>query len=625
MCGLLGSISREPVSPALWTAACKLQAHRGPDDSGEWNSRVGDWNLAVAHQRLSILDLSPTGAQPMIHPVTGSVLVYNGEIYNFVELKAELKAVGVNFIGHSDTEVLLHGLEHWGIEATLAKLNGMWAFAWIDRAKRKVHLSRDRCGEKPLYIAVQRDRVLFASEMKAILRLTGGRRALNVQAIAEFMKLGILDADRHTMFLGIEQVPASGLLTLSLDGFNIVTHEYIYWQCPVTNNAVEPFPQFVDRVRETFLDSVKIRLRSDVSVGILLSGGLDSSSITGAAHALGAKNMTLLSLVSDDPSVDESPFIEAVGRHFGWPVTKIKLPSDPQTLFGHLKEVIGHMEAPVGSLSNVAHYLLMRAARDNGITVVLSGQGGDEVFCGYRKYLGFHLQSLVRQNHPFTALRTLGSFLRNGTMVNQFRFAEAKRYLPSKIFERRQSNLGPRLSMCAVAAVGLLPDESLGARQRRDLMQLSVPTLNHFEDRMSMAWSREIRLPFLDHRLIEMLISAPAEYKLAKGWSKYALRSAVVDLLPPEITWRKDKQGFSNPEGVWMKTTLKEIILRDFLHPEARIFRLGLLDREAVLNEYERYCAQKPQQGRVWSKDIFQVIALEVWLGCFSEFIEGAN
>ena len=305
MCGLLGSISREPVAPAVWTAACKMQAHRGPDDSGEWNSHVGDWNIAVAHQRLSILDLSPAGAQPMIHPVTGSVLVYNGEIYNFVELKAELKAAGVNFIGHSDTEVLLHGLEHWGIEAMLAKLNGMWAFAWIDRAKRKVHLCRDRCGEKPLYIAVQRDRVLFASEMKAILRLTGGRRALNVQAIAEFMKLGILDADRHTMFLGIEQVPASGLLTLSLDGSNIVTHECIYWQCPVTNNAVEPFPQFVDRVREIFLDSVKIRLRSDVPVGILLSGGLDSSSITGAAHALGAKNMTLLSLVSDDPSVDE--------------------------------------------------------------------------------------------------------------------------------------------------------------------------------------------------------------------------------------------------------------------------------------------------------------------------------
>ena len=625
MCGLLGSISREPVSPALWTAACKMQAHRGPDDSGEWNSRVGDWNITVAHQRLSILDLSPAGAQPMIHPVTGSVLVYNGEIYNFVELKAELKAAGVNFIGHSDTEVLMHGLEHWGIEATLAKLNGMWAFAWIDRAKRKVHLSRDRCGEKPLYIAVQRDRVLFASEMKAILRLTGGRRGLNVQAIAEFMKLGILDADRHTMFLGIEQVPASGLLTLSLDGSNIVTHECIYWQCPVTNNAVEPFPQFVDRVREIFLDSVKIRLRSDVPVGILLSGGLDSSSITGAAHALGAKNMTILSLVSDDPSVDESPFIEAVGRHVGWPVTKIKLPSDPQTLFGHLKELTWNMEAPLGSLSNVAHYLLMRAARDNGITVVLSGQGGDELFCGYRKYLGFHLQSLVHQNHPFTALHTFGSFLRNGTIINQFRFAEAKRYLPSKIFGRRQSNLGARLAICQVPTVGLLPGESLGARQRRDLMQLSVPTLNHFEDRTSMAWSREIRLPFLDHRLIEMLVPAPAEYKLAKGWSKYALRSAVVDLLPPEITWRKDKRGFSNPEGVWMKTTLKETILRDFFHPEANIFRLGLLDRDGVLDEYERYCAQKTQRGSVWSKDIFQAIALEAWLECFSEFIEGAN
>ena len=446
-----------------------------------------------------------------------------------------------------------------------------------------------------------------------------------MQAIAEFMKLGILDADRHTMFLGIEQVPASGLLTLSLDGSNIVTHECIYWQCPVTNNAVEPFPQFVDRVRETFLDSVKIRLRSDVPVGILLSGGLDSSSITGAAHALGAKNMTLLSLVSDDPSVDESPFIEAVGRHVGWPVTKIKLPSDPQALFGHLKELTWNMEAPLGSLSNVAHYLLMRAARDNGITVILSGQGGDEIFCGYRKYLGFHLQSLVRQNHPFTALRTLGSFLRNGTMVNQFRFAEAKRYLPSKLSTNRRSNLGARLSMCEVTAVGLLPGESLGARQRRDLLQLSVPTLNHFEDRTSMAWSREIRLPFLDHRLIEMLVPAPAEYKIAKGWSKFALRSAVVDLLPPEITWRKDKQGFSCSEELWLKDALKQTILRDFFHPEARIFRLGLLDRVALLDQYERFCAQKLNGGDVWSKDIFQAIALEVWLECFSEFIEDAG
>jgi asparagine synthase (glutamine-hydrolysing) len=625
MCGLLGVISYKKISPDKWLSACSAQYHRGPDDSGEWEGRIGEWNIAVAHQRLSILDLSPAGAQPMIHPVTGSVLVYNGEIYNFVELKAELEAAGINFVGHSDTEVLLRGLEHWGIDATLAKLNGMWAFAWIDRAKRKVHLSRDRCGEKPLYIAVQRDRVLFASEMKAIFRLTGGRRALNVQAIAEFMKLGILDADRHTMFLGIEQVPASGLLTLSLDGFNIVTHEYNYWQCPVTNNAVEPFPQFVDRVRETFLDSVKIRLRSDVPVGILLSGGLDSSSITGAAHALGAKNMTLLSLVSDDPSVDESPFIDAVGRHVGWPVTKIKLPSDPQTLFGHLKELTWNMEAPLGSLSNVAHYLLMRAARDNGITVVLSGQGGDEIFCGYRKYIGFHLQTLVRQNHPFTALRTLGSFLRNGTMVNQFRFAEAKRYLPSKLSTNRRSNLGARLSMCEVPAVGLLPGESLGARQRRDLLQLSVPTLNHFEDRTSMAWSREIRLPFLDHRLIEMLVPAPAEYKIAKGWSKFVLRSAVVDLIPPEITWRKDKQGFSCSEELWLKDALKQTILRDFFHPEARIFRLGLLDRVALLDQYERFCAQKLNGGDVWSKDIFQAIALEMWLECFSEFIEDAG
>jgi asparagine synthase (glutamine-hydrolysing) len=179
--------------------------------------------------------------------------------------------------------------------------------------------------------------------------------------------------------------------------------------------------------------------------------------------------------------------------------------------------------------------------------------------------------------------------------------------------------------MCEVPAVGLLPGESLGARQRRDLLQLSLPTLNHFEDRTSMASSREIRLPFLDHRLIEMLVPAPAEYKIAKGWSKFALRSAVVDLLPPEITWRKDKQGFSCSEELWLKDALKQTILRDFFHPEARIFRLGLLDRGALLDQYERFCAQKLNGGDIWNKDIFQAIALEAWLKCFSEFIEDAG
>lgn len=623
MCGLLGVVSRQALGEMRWKVASDMQIHRGPDGQGNWRGEINSWHIQLGHQRLAILDLSPKGAQPMVHTHTGSVLVFNGEIYNFVELRSELRSAGVAFEGGSDSEVLLQALEHWGIEGTLPRLNGMWSFAWLDIRSHKIHLSRDRCGEKPLYLAVRNQNVFFASELKTLLTLLGEQQKLNLQVVGQYLEQGLLDVGVETFIAGVEQIKSGTTTTISLESETLAQHVHAYWTCPVVSDSVLAWEPFVEQVRERFLDSVRMRLRSDVPVGVLLSGGLDSSSIAGAAKALGADNLQLLSAVSDDARFDESPFIDTVANHLEWPVTKVQLPNRPEELFQYLEQATWFADAPVGSLANVAHFLLMRSAKEQGITVVLSGQGADELLCGYRKFLGFHLQALLRQGKYFEGLNTFGRFWLNGTVVNQFNLAEAKRYLPAIFRPEKHSVFGLAMQAYRSLNVGLPAGATLSERQRLDLTSFSVPTLNHFEDRMSMAWSREIRLPFLDPQLIELLIPAPASYKLNKGWTKYALRCAMQSYLPDEIVWRKDKQGFVNPQSEWLKLDLRSKITETYFHDDAHIFKLGIIDRDALLRTYDQYCLQKPKQGRIFFREIFSPLALEIWLRRFSSFVVG--
>lgn len=623
MCGLLGVVSQQAFSGDTWKTASNMQFHRGPDDQRDWGGKVDDWYLKLGHQRLAILDLSPKGAQPMVHPRTHSVLVFNGEIYNFVELRSELQRAGLVFDGESDSEVLLQALEHWGLEGTLPRLNGMWAFAWLDLCAQKIHLSRDRCGEKPLYVAIRNQNLYFASELKALLTLLGERQELNLQVVGQYLEQGLLDAGVETFIAGVEQVKSGTSLSFSLDSESLHQHSHAYWTCPITSDSVLAWEPFVEQLRDRFLDSVRMRLRSDVPVGILLSGGLDSSSIAGSAKALGAENLQLLSAVSDDARFDESPFIDSVANHLGWPVTKVQLPNSPEELFQYLELATWHNDAPVGSMANVAHFILMKSAKEQGITVVLSGQGADELLCGYRKFLGFHLQSLLRQGKYFESVKTLSQFWINGTVVNQFNWSEAKRYLPAMFRPAKDSLFGQAMQGYHSLSVGLAVGATLSERQRLDLTSFSVPTLNHFEDRMSMAWSREIRLPFLDPKLIELLIPAPASYKLNKGWTKYALRCAMKPYLPAEIVWRKDKQGFVNPQSEWLKRELKTKITENYFNEDAYIFKLGIIDRGVLLRTYDQYCSQKPKQGKIYFKDMFTPLALEIWLRQFGSFVLG--
>jgi asparagine synthase (glutamine-hydrolysing) len=367
-----------------------------------------------------------------------------------------------------------------------------------------------------------------------------------------------------------------------------------------------------------------LRLRSDVPVGLLLSGGIDSSAIASSIHReTGGEGVAMLAAVSSDPRFDESPHVDVIAKHLRRDVYKVNIDLQADEAFDLLERVTWHNDEPVGSFTTVAHYKLMEAAKEHGITVVLSGQGADELLCGYKKYMAFYVQSLVKQGKVFTGAGMVLDSLRHGTVMRQFNMQEARRYLPGALTSRRPSVLGPALRDLPRVAVGLGKGMTVQERQALDLTSLSVPALTHYEDRMSMAHGREIRLPFLDVRLMDLLLGMPITLKMRSGWTKYLFRKAMEAELPKEITWRKDKQGFSLPQSVWLRGPLKKWILGLFSE-DAMVFRHGLLDRGRFLDHYARFSAESEERGTVWYQEIFNAISMEIWLRQFERYVEPA-
>lgn len=619
MCGIAGVISTDQAvcCDQIARRMIDVQRHRGPDGEGFWRGRVGNSAIALGHLRLAIIDLTDAASQPMFLPNGTHGLIFNGEIYNYKEIRSELQSLGVSFHTQSDTEVALQALATWGPGA-FQRFNGMWAIAWLDLIHQKLILCRDRFGIKPLYLHRQNGTLWFASEIKAILEGSGRRFQINPRAIGRFLHQSLLDTQPETFFSGIEPLPAGTLLTVPLDETTGAQPQLTRYWTPALANGFKTLDDGIDAVRSTFFDAVKLRLRSDVPVGILLSGGMDSSAIAaGMRKTLGRDaDLHAISAISGRPEYDETPFIETVSEHLACPVHYVRLTYNPAEWFDLLSSVIYSNDEPVGSFSPVAHYLLMREAKKLGITVILSGQGGDENLCGYFKFLLFYLQQLARDGHWLSAAKVCSAFLRNGTVFSQFRLSEAKRYLPQAARKTEIDIRGPRLreQQCAVPT-GLGPG-TLNDRQRLDLDSLSVPSLVHYEDRTSMSCSREIRLPFLDYRFVQLLLSLGPEWKLRHGWTKWVFRKAVEPDLPSSIVWRKDKQGFTIPQAEWLKHELRDKI-EGFLSNGLLAAELGLLDRDALKRRYQTYCNQPPNRGSISFKDIFNPVALEIWLRRF--------
>lgn len=553
MCGIAGIVYDRGPREAAMAAVRRmiaLQRHRGPDGEGFYDT-VG---ASLGHCRLAIIDLSDAGHQPMSDPEGRCWITFNGEIYNYLELAEELRGLGYRFRGQSDTEVLLAAYCQWG-EACLERLRGMFAFAIWDERERSLFAARDRLGIKPFHYWTDRQgRLVFASELKALLEFLPERR-VNLRLAREFLAWSLLDHEAgETMLAEVKRLPPAHAMAWR-PGEGIALRRY--WQFNVNEELETPPAQratLIAEFRRRFDECVSLHLRSDVPVGSCLSGGLDSSSIVCAVNAeLRRRNawredwQRTFSACFEEPRFDERFYIEAVAAATGCR-THFVFPRG-EGLREELDTWLWHQEEPVGECSTYSQYCVARLARERGIKVLLDGQGADEQLAGYRKFILVYLRQLLKERRYGRACRETIAFFFSPEILRTSHLVDGRRYFLHSAPEVAQlwpGNCQPERP----AALGL--GDSLGRRLAADLTQFSLPALLRFEDRNTMAFSVEARVPFLDHLFVEWLATLPADMRLAGGWTKRILRDALVGVLPERVRKRKSKLGFATPQSTWL-------------------------------------------------------------------------
>jgi asparagine synthase (glutamine-hydrolysing) len=603
MCGIFGAIAKtgrfDRADRERFCALTQLVQHRGPNDSGCLVLNVAHsadpdeekFDVFVGHRRLSILDLSAAGHQPMTDG-RGRWIVFNGEIFNYLELRAELEAKGHTFRSGTDTEVILHIHAEYG-ESGFDKLNGMWAFALVDVPGCRVILSRDRFSIKPLYLLSTAGALYFASEITQLLPLLS-QRELNLEVMSAFLLQGLVDHTHDTFFRGITRLPPKTNLVICVNTGQV--REERYWEFAPENPV--PARDAEEAFRELLLDSIRIRLRSDVKVGVLLSGGLDSSAIAVATQQLSDVNIDTYSIISNREKYSEERFIDELA---GQGIHNLKIAFTSPDVLKDLEKVVQYHGEPFGGFSVLAQHKLFQAIKQQGdATVLLSGQGGDEVLLGYLKFFFFYIRCLVRERRYYRAMAELVQSLLRRTAMAQLSLAQARRY------SKRYQGTASRMLVPRHVAEPIWNCANLRSRQISEIDRYSVPALARYEDRNSMAYSLEVRHPLLDHRLVNFLVNLPPELKIHEGWTKHILRKSLPGI-PAAIRWRKDKQPFITPEESWLKKELAGVIKAQFR--KSRLGELGVLKDNEFLNRYERF----RRGGAIPPTEISRVVIAEAW------------
>ncbi|RDI74843.1 asparagine synthase (glutamine-hydrolyzing) [Gaiella occulta] len=601
MCGIAGSFDlrgNRPPDEEVVAQMTDMLSHRGPDDAGMLVSPPA----VLGHRRLSILDLSTAGHQPMSTPDERLWITFNGEIYNFKELTADLEGLGHVFHTTCDTEVLLAAYAQWGADS-LKRLNGMFAFAVWDRERQELFCARDRFGVKPMYYTVVDDRFRFASEIKALFVDEAVPRKPNDARVTDFLAFGITDHTSETMFEGIYQLPAGSFLVVG-QGRNVPEPTRWYEPAPADLAGTTP----VDALRERLVDAVALRLRSDVPVGTTVSGGLDSSAVTAIATMLrrkdGLEPAQTFSSRCDDPRIDEWPYIERVLEMTGAPNTDF-YPRE-EDLLSNLDHVLWHMDEPFHSAAVYGHWKLSTLARASGVTVLLDGQGGDEALAGYEYllYPGLFYTSLTRGRFG-RAIREarFRSSVQGAPLLHSVKEA-IKVFLPARIRARR-----PPAWLRSPSAPPL-PDRSLADHHLYGLMTQPLPMYNHQLDRNTMAVALESRNPFLDYRVIECGLAFEPEDHVRQGYTKWTLREAVRSLLPGEVVDRKRKQGFATDESHWMRGRLGELM--DDAFSSEQLASRPYFDQAALRAQLEAHRGGENHAAELW-----RAFIIERWLQLF--------
>ena len=558
MCGISGIINKSSAEIDLK----ELQqingviAHRGPDSDGFFIEK----NVGFAHRRLSIIDLSSYGHQPM-PAYDRYVITYNGEIYNYIELRAELIKAGYHFKSQSDTEVIIASYDYWG-EQCLSRFNGMWALAILDQKKKQVFIARDRYGIKPIYYKDNESQFVFGSEIKQLLN-PGGPNVVNADILLESLLTHIDNHTDQSYFHGVNSFPSAHYMLYDLATNEKELKRYYELKVnPKYKNITED--EAINLFREMFTDAIHLRLRSDVKVGTCLSGGLDSSAIS----AIAAKKYNFetgdrfiaINAKSTDQSNDESHFAKIVADNSSLDL-KVVTPSY-EDFKKTVDEVIYTQEEPFGSPSMFMGWHVFQEAKRLNCTVMLNGQGGDETLLGYERYFSSTL-SLWR---PIQFIREIFNQGKNSrlsffqTIAYFFYFknpgVRIKR-LKDKSLVKDIYKKDKYFDFVKQSAKAFNNVEDL---QIFEITKLQLPHLLRYEDRNSMRHSIETRLPFLDYRLVELSLSMPLNFKIQNGWTKYILRKFIDDILPRSIVWRKNKFGFEAPEKTWLNNYQQNMI-----------------------------------------------------------------
>jgi asparagine synthase (glutamine-hydrolysing) len=556
MCGISIVIdsSNNSIDEGLIRSVNDKVSHRGPNDEGFFYGS----NFAFGHRRLSILDLSQAGHQPM--KWKHLCITFNGEIYNYIELRKELLQLGHIFKSSSDTEIILAAYEQWGTKS-FSKFNGMWAFAIHDSLKNEIVFSRDHFGIKPLYFTKAKNYFLAGSEIKQFTAANEFQPTLNKSVAVNFIVNGLLNYSDQTFFEGVAELRAGHYLRYNLSNHQSETEQW-YNLSSASLPVHDSFDEGVRKVRELFIDSVRLRMRSDVRVGSCLSGGIDSSSIVGIVYSQKFGNSDFATITScySDTRFDEQKYSDEVTAKTG--VKGVKVFPDLNHLIdlGHLDKMIYHQDQPFGGASHYSEFKVFQKAHEEQLIVMQDGQGSDEFLCGYKEFHITQLKEFLRSFHLTKALRLLrDKGFHNKTSV----LAETKSFVRSvyfykwlrvlKLFLGRNEYpwLTQNWQKIAKSSLKEFNSKTIRALSLEEIEYSSIPYQLHSEDRNSMSFSIESRLPFLDHRLVEYCIGLPSSYKIREGYSKAVLREAISEL-PDVIKYRKDKMGFVAPDSVWL-------------------------------------------------------------------------
>jgi asparagine synthase (glutamine-hydrolysing) len=600
MCGICGFTGRR--DPALLRAMAASIRHRGPDDDGFFETD----GASLGFRRLAIIDLD-TGAQPMSTDGDRLHIVFNGEVYNYRELRAELEAEGRRFTTRSDTEVALQAYAQWG-PAAFQRFNGMWAIALLDRrgAQPELVLCRDHFGIKPLFYAEHDERVVFASEIKAILEDPTFPRKVDEQQLYEYLRFGLYDHNDLTFFSGIRQVAAGAYVTVDSTG---TTRETRYWT-PVISEEADPDPKEFLRL---FTRAVERRLVADVPVGTCLSGGLDSSSIVCvmdrllAQHvpdsvSLGDRLKTFSAVFPGDP-IDERRYVEAVLAVTSADPTWVQ-PTSEEWL-AELETWVWHAEEPMITTAPYAMWSVMRAASDK-VTVLLDGQAGDELLGGYVPYQYVYLRQLLREHRyrefaveSAKARDTVGRLARRRLWEGRHQVDIGSLLRPGWTRGKKRPD-DPRVQ------------DDLKKRLLQDLTTFSLPSLLRYEDRNSMAHSMESRLPFLDQELVEWILRLPASAIVSGGWSRRIMREAMRGILPEKIRQRRRKIGFTTPEFRWFRQQRSAI---QSLMRSPSFQARPYWDADAVADAFRVACVGGSEESLFF----WRTVNVELWLRVYFE------